>query len=35
MAAPFDKKVPAYRKKWTDKPREESITEEPFEKPVT
>ena len=33
VAAPFDKKVPACRKKTTDNPKEESITKEPFEEP--
>ena len=32
---PFDKKVPVYRKKRTDDPREEFITEEAFEDPIT
>ena len=35
VAAPSDKKVPAYRKKRTHNPGEESITDGPFENPVT
>ena len=35
VVAPFDKKEPAYGKKRTDNPREESITEESFKEPVT
>ena len=35
VAAPFDKKVPACRKKTIDNPKEESITKEPFEEPIT
>ena len=35
VVAPFDKKVPAYRKKRNDNAREETITKEPLEEPVT
>ena len=35
VVAPFDKKLPAYWKKRTDNPREESISEEAFEEPIT
>ena len=35
LGASFDKKVPAYRKKSTDNPREESITQKPFAEPIT
>ena len=35
VVAPFDRKVPAYCKKRTNNPREQSITEDPFEEPTT
>ena len=37
VVAPFDKKVkvPVYRKKRTDNPRDESINDDPFEEPIT
>ena len=35
VGASFDKKVPAYQKKRTDNPREESITQKPFAEPIT
>ena len=35
VVTPFAEKVPAYRKKRTDEPREEYISEEHFEGPIT